>query len=270
MAAVINALKSRIVLVPFIAGANRGKGTMVSPGVTAETNLGVAIPSPTTTSSSTRYLGVTSQLFNYAQSGDALVAGATSWWPAPTTGLPQFAPAGSSTAPVVPVDIPDTATLVRLDYDLSTTPAAVASYSSPTVTITSLEDNIDTSWLYVQGGAGVGQLAFIITSTAGSCTITSALTTALTSSSKVVKILRLFHEAINFSAVSATLGTLMATTAAAGAGRGLVLESHMIQNGADTFIDPLVHHNAQNLNALTNLGFYAVVNLQDTAFHPIN
>lgn len=73
----------------------------------------------------------------------------------------------------------------RAQYD--TGAIAVASTSSTTVTITSLEDDIDGGWLF----GNDGQLQYITTASAGSCTTKSA--TGWTSANTVQKVLPMFH-----------------------------------------------------------------------------
>lgn len=79
------------------------------------------------------------------------------------------------------------------EYDLSTGLIDVASASSATITITSLEDNIDGAWLLATAGTGVGHLGYVKTSGSGSCVLKSAPATAWTSNTDVIKILPVGH-----------------------------------------------------------------------------
>lgn len=152
--------------------------------------------------------------------------------------------------------------IVECDYDLTDT-AAVASYSAPTVTITSLEDNIDTSWLYLAGGTGAGQLGFIDTSASGSCTVNTNFTTAPDNTTTVVKILRLFHQLAKLNTAADKIGT----DAAAGTWTIIVLQNWITNVSRQAQYlrpDSGYHENLQNLNA-TGLGtrFYADIGVRN-------
>lgn len=264
MAEIIQSLKSRLMRFPiYNAGANLAAGSLVMPGTTAETNLGVAVKVAANTNADV--LGVLVELHDYSKSGDALVSGTKNW----------FAPTGEAEInyPARLVEICDGATLARVDVDLSGgTYAAVASYngSTGTVTITNLEDNIDTGFLYVVDGAGIGQTGFIKSSAAGSCVVASPFATALNNTSKVVKILPLFHQLMYWVPGTATAGTKAGTTAAAGTGRVVILERHIVRNGLDEMLDPKSHGALTGLNNLSHFNIYYILHLVDTAFHPID
>jgi len=147
--------------------------------------------------------------------------------------------------------------------------ADVASYSSGTVTITNLEDNIDTGFLYVVAGTGKGQLEFIKTSASGECEVESAFATDLDNTSDVVKILPLFHQLVVWTVPSATAGTKIGTTAAAGSGRASILERYIVRNGVTELLDPDTHGGLADLDDLSQFELYAVLQLIDTALNPI-
>jgi hypothetical protein len=107
-------------------------------------------------------------------------------------------------------------------------------------TITSLEDDIDGSWLYVAVGAGAGQLLYIKASAAGSCTIKSVTgITALDTTSYVAKILT-FGKILG---VLTTDRTKLKSTAAIGTAQLKFLYAEFSDKGQGwTRLDPTKHH----------------------------
>lgn len=264
MAKIISSVLTQTVRLPIYGGgADIASGALIMPGTTAETNLGVAIKNSAT--SNADVLGVLAELHDYSVTGDALVNGSKQW----------FAMNGESAGffPSRIVQLSSMATLVRVDYDLSgTSKADVAGYNAgtKTVTITNLEDNIDTGFLYVVDGTGAGQIEFIAKSASGSCILASAFSTDLDTSSDVVKILPLFHQFIVWTVPSGTAETKVGTTAAAGTGRCIVLERHIVRNGNDEMLDPDYHGGLTGLNDLTSFNLYNVVQLTNAGFTPID
>lgn len=185
------------------------QGALLIAGATAETNLGVLVVGA---SAGADAIGWLEKQFASTES-DTLVAG-TVWNVRPVT-------------PCVPMYVRN------MEYDQSDT-MAVASTSTVTVTITSLEDNIDTSYLYAASGTGQYGLYFVDTSAAGSCTTKTA--TGWTSSTTVIKILRLFHQLAKLN----TAATKIGTDAAAGSWTGLILNNKYRHNGAWKYLDPTV------------------------------
>lgn len=132
-----------------------------------------------------------------------------------------------------------------IEYDLTTT-AAVASTSGTTVTITSLENNIPTSYLYATGGTGAGLLAFVATSSAGSCVTKTA--TAWDSTTTVIKILRLFHR-LGAISVNAGQPDKLGTQAGAGSWTIRVMQNKIRTNGVFSYLNPTVNDNQSGLSA---------------------
>lgn len=259
MADIISSLKTRLMRFPIHNGGQPLiDGTILRKGDTAETNLGVAIKVSATSNVDT--LGVLREPHIPAITGDALVDGSVRW----------FAPAGESVNkyPSRLVEIGDGATLARVDVDLSST-IAVGSYSNGTISITGLESGINTGFVYVASGTGAGQLRFIRSSAAGSCAVAQLFTTALDTTSMIVKILPLFHRFVVWTAADGNNPTKIGTTAAAGTGRVNILERHIIRNGTDEMLDP-VSHSLDGLNNVSYLSMYYVLQLVNTAFHPID
>ncbi len=185
-------------------------GALMMAGVTAETDLGVAIVA---TSAGADVIGVLKEQFA-STSTDTAVAGTTWTRKAIEVAVPMF--------------------VLDSDYDLADT-AAVASTSSTTVTITSLEDNIDTSYLYAVSGTGAYQINFLATSASGSCVTKTA--TGWDSTTTVVKVLRIFHQLVKLN----TAATKIGTDAAAGSYTALVLNNYVIRAGKRFMLDPVLH-----------------------------
>jgi hypothetical protein len=194
-------------------------GALLMPGVTADTDLGVLIVAATAGADAIGAL----QGPLATTAGNTLVTG-TVW------NLRTVSPAFSGA-------------VIRSEYDLTDT-AAVASNSGTTLTITSLEDNIDTSWAYAVTGTGAGELSFLASSASGSATQKTAM--GWSSDTTVIKILRLFHQLAKLNAAADKIGT----DAAAGSWTMLVLQN-WIQNTVRglEILDPTVHDNLDGLNA---------------------
>lgn len=198
-------------------GTTINDGALLMPGVTAETDLGVLILA---TSAGADAIGLLSgQLASTVT--DTLAAG-TVW---------QV----KNVQPAAPMHV------IESEYDLTDT-MAVASTSSTTVTITSLEDNIDTSYLYAVSGTGAGSLYFVATSASGSCVTKSA--TGWDSTTACVKILRLFHQLAKLNSTSDKIGT----DAAAGSYTCVVLQNWLRSNGSRNYLDPTKHSGLTGLS----------------------
>ena len=254
------------------AGSNIPVGAGMMPGATLGTNSGVLIP--WTAASNTHCLGILNAPHNYAASGDALTTTLDQWFPlAGFNGGSQLLgnTVQANVFPSHPVDICDTAVLVKMSYNLAST-MAVASYSSPTVTITNEITGKDSGFLYINAGTGIGQLAFITVSNAGSDTLVSAtpLTTALDSTSKLTQVLPLFYQLPVWKVNTTTVSTLLDSTAAVGTGRAAFIANYIQKNGDSFQLDPQTFHNSQGLNLLTQFDLYSFLAMQSTMFHPVS
>ena len=201
-------------------GTDIPDGALLMPGVTAETNVGVLIVA---TGAAADAVGVLQGLRDASETTDTNVAG-TAW----NTDL---------VSPII------SGVVVRAEYDQADD-MDVASTSTVTTTITSLEDNIDTGYLYAVSGTGAGLLAFIITSASGSCTHVTA--TAWDSTTDVIKILPLFHQLAKLRTEADRIGT----DAAAGSWTIAVLQN-WIKNNTRSWeaLNPLTHDNLSGLSA---------------------
>lgn len=258
MAEVVQSLKSRQIWAPiYAAAADIFGGALLMPGVTAETDDGVLINC--TESSNADCIGILTELLDYSVTGESLVNG-TTWFNPKST---------NPAAPAHWVELVDTATLVKVAYDTVDT-LGVTSASGTTITITSLEDNIDSAFLYVQAGTGIGQIEFVSTSASGSCVVATAFATQVDSTSTVLKILPLYHRLLKWDIAVAADTLKIGSDAAVGSGRALILERHIVRNGLDELLDPDGHGGLTGLNSLAQFQIYCLAHIQDTGFHPVD
>lgn len=104
-------------------------------------------------------------------------------------------------------------------YDQTTAISVTTASTSTTVTITSLEDDIDGAWLYTTEGTDSaatykGLLRYLTASASGSCTIDSAAT--IDTSTDVIKILPLGHRTTELNTASTGLMTSAAGSSTPG------------------------------------------------------
>jgi len=209
-------------------------GALLMAGVTAETDLGLLILA---TSAGADVMGILQgQLASTVT--DSLAAG-TVW-------------NQRLVHPTTPMRV------IRCKYDTADT-AAVVSTSTTTVTITSLEDNIDTSYLYAVSGTGIGTLAFVATSASGSCVTKTA--TGWDSTTTVIKILRLFHQVAKLNTTSDKIGT----DAAAGSYTLLILQNTISYGGIGAEpLDPTKHDNLTLLSNYGDIAFHAQIAVRNS------
>lgn len=274
---VVNQANIREILFPVSgAGSNIPTGTLMMPGVTAGTNIGVLIP--ITAASNQEVIGVLNGNHTFASSGDALTTTLNQWFPlAGFNGSSFLAGVANAATPLAypsrQVELCDTSVLVKVSYSLAST-MAVASFSpgAQTITITNETTLKDSAFDYFNAGTAVGELAFVTISNAGSDTLVTGtpLTIAPDNTTKITQILPLFYSLVVWKANSATVSTLLDSTAAVGTGRALVVANYISLNGDSFRLDPKTFHNRQGLNLVSNLDFYSYVALNDSAFHPID
>jgi hypothetical protein len=179
-------------------------------------------------------VGVLNELHDYSVSGDSAIAGTT--WVLRKVIINPFA-------------------VYRAEY--STGAIAVASTSTTTVTVSSLEDNIDGGWLLGDDGL----LEFLTASAAGSCTSKTA--SGWTSANTLQKILPLFHQL----GVIATGGANLNHAAAAGTATISVLENWIQAKGIPRQrLDPTKHSGL----TLTSAKIYSDIVFRNHAFNTID
>lgn len=210
--------------VPFTGkGTAIADGALVMPGVTQATDMGLAIPVPTANAGLDQFaiLKGASVVAN-----DSVQAG-TTWTYAE-------------------VELITSADLMEVDYsqvtaDLLTATQAV---STTTMTLTSLQNNMDCSWFYVAAGTGVGQLLFATAVNGGTATLMTAPSPALDTTSKMIMILRFGAKIALVSAVTGT-PTKFSSAAAAGTYTFLHLELYIDSpaNGINKqLLNPTIHN----------------------------
>lgn len=211
-------------------------GALIMPGVTADTDLGLAILAT----------GAAADAIGTIQGARAAVAALDSNVTGTVWHLEKIAPAFDGR-------------LMRVEYDQTDT-MAVASNTTTNLVITSLEDNIDTSWTYAVTGTGIGKLSFLTSSASGSATQKTAM--GFDATTTVIKILRLFHQLAKLNTASDKIGT----DAAAGSWTMTVIQN-WIKNSTRAWqhLDPTVHDNLSGLNT-TGLAtkFFADVLVRNT------
>jgi hypothetical protein len=268
--------KQYVVLPVSGAGSNIPVGTLMRAGATQGTNEGVAIPyasgSPAT-SGTALGIGILQELHNFAVSGDATQTTLVQWFQVGAMLGASYAPGASVNAgnpfPSRKIELFDNSILFRIDYAVGA--VAVASYSAPTITITSEVAGFGGGFVYVNGGTGIGQLGFIASSTAGSMALVTGktFTTPLDSTSTLTKILPHFYSTPIWKVNTTTAPTLLDSVAGAGSGRGACLGSYIQRNNMEDRLDPLIFNNMQSLSGLAVLNFYSLMQAQSTVFHPI-
>lgn len=232
----------RVFNIPVYGAAGDLKaGAVLKRGATPATDNGMAILGAANTTASSDALGVLLKKLTYATDGETLIAG---------------------TAFVTrPVELFSPARIVRAEYDLVTAiVTCTQAVSTTTLTLTSLEDDIDAAFLYVAAGLGIGQTNYLTAAAAGSCTLKAAFGTSLDTTSKLVKILPRFHQ---FAGLSAD-GTKLGSYAAVGVHTIIVLDSYIVRNGRVDPLDPTKHAALTGLNSLRSLRIEADIMFRNT------
>jgi hypothetical protein len=218
----------------FGNGSDIQKGALLSRGATPATNNGMLILSA---NPAVDAIGTLEELHDYSVSGDTLING-TSFVTRSVSLYTQF--------PLFRAEFSqDSADLITCTQAVTTT----------TMTVGSLEDNIDGAFIYVVSGTGAGQTNYLTASAAGSCTLKAAFATSLDTTSKFIKIIPRFHKLAVFNSAV----TKLSSTAAAGSTPVLVLDilidSPQIANGPVS-LDP-TKHAALVLDTARSHKFYA-------------
>lgn len=225
-------------------GSDIQPGAVLMPGVTADNNLSVAILA---TGAAADSIGLLAELHDFSISGDSK----------PDVGdvhvlrgIEPFLP-GCEVAALMADDA---------DNDVD-----VASATSTVLTITSVEDNIDGSWVYVRAGTGAGLLLYCDASASGTLTLKVASTTTLDNTSKLVILRRLFHKKVELDST----GTKIKSTAAAGSLPWRVIGNQFRKAGQEIWVDldPSKHHNL-NLSGQSPV-FRQILVPVDTLHNPV-
>jgi len=232
---------SEILRVPVLTAADIEDGALMMRGVTGGTNTGLAIIASGACADS---IGVMDGLFDYSVRGTSV------------TGASYVM---ANLSPVFNENI------LSLQYDTTDTMALASDQSTKTITITSLEDDIDNGFLYFVSGTAIGQLRFIATSASGSCTVLTATSPEADTADTCIKILPIFHPLAKLN----TAGTKLGTDAAAGSWTVCVLENLISRNNSGKEIMDPVKHELDNLDH-ANVAFYSRLIVRNTAGHTID
>ncbi len=232
-------------------GSAISEGAVIMPGVTDENNRSVAIIA---SGAAADAIGLLAEAKAAAAAGD----------PDPDAGT-VFSAAQYDVVPFLPGCEVAAEMANDADNDVD-----VASATSTVLTVTSVEDDIDGSWIYVRAGTGVGQLFYQTASASGTMTIKSAATTTLDSTSKLVILRRKFHQLVELNGTT-NAATKIGSTAAAGSLPWRVLRNEFKRNGQEGWIqlDPTAHHNLQGLNS-AGVVFRQILSPADTLFNPLD
>lgn len=167
-----------------------------------------------------------------------------------------------------PIDLLVPFRIVRIRYDLTAANAIACTQavSTTTMTVSSLEDDIDACFVYVVAGTGIGQINYATASAAGALTLKAAFGTNLDTTSKFIKILPRFHQKASLSSD----GTKLASQDAVGNINVIVLDTFIIRDGNEKQLNPVTDSAFVNLDDLASLQFEADVAIRDTIPYSID
>lgn len=167
-----------------------------------------------------------------------------------------------------PIQIIVPGRVVRVEYSLATADLiqCTQAVSTTTMTVTSLEDNIDAAFLYVDEGTGAGQTNYLTASASGSCTLKAAFGTSLDTTSYFAKILPRFHPLCALTSD----GTKLASVAAAGVHTCMVLDTWIERNNRMEQFNPTKHAALTGLNGLRQLSFWADILIRDSFVYSLD
>ena len=157
---------------------------------------------------------------------------------------------------------------IRMEYSLVAADriTVTQAVTTTTITLTSLENDIDGAWFYVVAGTGAGQLMFLTASAAGSATLKAAFGTSLDTTSRLIKILPRFHQLACLSSD----GTKLSSTAAAGGTAVMVLDQYIIDNSAERQLNPVNDSGLTGLDGRAALRFEADVLIRNAIPYSID
>lgn len=249
---IVRGQPSRLMQMPIDGGGTDvQEGAVVMPGVTDDSNTSVVIVA---SGAAADAIGLLGRLHTAGAANDA----------DPDAGLiSQVKETGGSARPVAPF-LPGCE--VAAEYDqASASLVSVASATSTVITITSSEDSIDGSWVFVVSGTGAGQLEYVKAAASGSVTVKSAMTTTLDSTSKLIILRRRLHQRQELN----TAATKLKSTAAAGNLTWVILRNEIKYNGLEGWIepDPLYHHDLQ-VGSSNGFAARSILSPRDTLFNP--
>lgn len=167
-----------------------------------------------------------------------------------------------------PIQLIDTSRLILVEYSLASADLITCSQavSTTTITVTSLEDDIDTGGIYVAIGTGAGQTNYLTAAASGSATLKAAFGTNLDTTSKFVKILPRFHQ----KAALTTDGTKLASAAAVGVQDFSIVDTLIERNNRMEQFNPVKHSALTGLSSIRDFHIYAVMAVRNGFLHTID
>lgn len=167
-----------------------------------------------------------------------------------------------------PVDLIIPFRVVRIQYSTAAADliAATQAVTGTTITLTSLENDIDAAFLYVVSGDGAGQTNYLTASAAGSATLKAAFGTNLSTNSRLIKILPRFHTLASLN----TAGTQLSSQDIVGTWRVVVLETWYVNGNDEQRMNPTSHDALTGLNTAASVRFEADIAIVDSITYPID
>ena len=241
-----NAFNPSYKLPIFGSGSDINLGAFLKRGATPGTNNGELIKQ-SGNNAGPDTIGRLGEFHDYSVDGDTLIAGT------------NFV--------IRPVQMINPFGVFRIEYDSSSVISATQAVNSTTMTISSLEDDIDACFWYVQTGIGLGQTNYATASASGSCTLKAKFGTDLTTASRLIKILPRFHQLMSLNSD----GTKIASQDAVGTMKVMVIDT-IIERNSDggKQMDPTKHAALTGLNSARSIRFYADVAIRDTVPHSVD
>lgn len=217
-------------------------------GATPATNNGMLIPH-TGTGAAVDLVGILEVLHDFSVVAETLIDGTA-----------------FVTQPVELLDIPPIIT-VEFDLTAANAIACTEAVNSTTMTVTSLEDNIDGAFIYVVSGTGAGQTNYLTASAAGSATLKAAFGTSLDTTSKFIKILPRFHKLLGLNTSGAAK---LSSQAAVGSLAGAIVDLRIQRSESIEQLDPTKHAALTGLQNVKDLRFEADIVLFDGLLNPVD
>lgn len=184
--------------------------------------------------------------------------------PVTVSGLPDIA------APPYLKAIVNPFAVYLAEYDQADT-MAVASTTTTTITVTSLEDDIDTGWIFMVTATVSGNdanLRQLTASASGSATMDAALTGGNETSGTAIKILPVNHRLVELTDDALGIGT---DAAAATGARLMVIENYLKDDGIpfqELSYANSISHRGKDLSG--NARFFAEIIMLDHVFNNLS
>jgi len=220
------------------------QGAILRKGTTPATQNGALIQM--TGDAGVDYVGRLAQMLDYSADGETLVNG--------------------TSFVLKPVQLLAPTKIHMMEYDLTSVIDATQAVSTTTITLTSLEDDIDAAFLYVAAGLGAGQMNYLTASAAGSATLKAAFGTSLDTTSDIVKVLPRFHQLIELNSD----GTKLGSGANAPTGTGFVWDTFIERNGKIDRLSPVSHAALTGLSSLRSFKIWAAISFRNTQPYTID